>query len=316
MAGTTSSIISNLLSSLERLSQFMPTFTSLAASSSSSIAHEDVTTVEVNSIQERLMEDLSRLSRMLQRIQAVLHDAEKREINDKAIQLWLNELREVAYDAEDVLDQYDYQVIKTQLEGMTATTEAKPSLKRKRVDDDDIYGYQVSLPPSISIKIPISCDMAMRIIKIIKKFDEIAHDRKALYLREEDAPRQPHFNDVMKKPPSSSLVLESDVFGREKEKRTIIQLLMSHSKKENIVIPIVGMGGVGKTTLAQLVYNDPVVCQHFSPKVWVCVTEQSCDRDISINKMLIFIIRTLYLDIVSSIKESHKKSNCNFERLN
>ncbi|KAL0920090.1 hypothetical protein M5K25_009198 [Dendrobium thyrsiflorum] len=107
----------------------MPTFTSLAASSSSSIAQGDVIVVEVNSIQKRLMEDLSRLSRMLQRIQAVLHDAEEREIYDKAIQLWLNELREVAYDAEDVLDQYEYEVIKTQLEEMTATAEAKPSLK-------------------------------------------------------------------------------------------------------------------------------------------------------------------------------------------
>ncbi|KAL0907383.1 hypothetical protein M5K25_021790 [Dendrobium thyrsiflorum] len=274
MAGTTSSIIFNLLSSLERLSQFMPTFTSLAISSSSSIAQDDVIAAKVDSNQERLMEDLSRLSRMLRRIQAVLHDAEEREINEKTIQLWLNELREVAYDAEDVLEQYDYQVIKTQLEGMIVVAEAEPSLKKKQVDYNDIYCYEVSLPPSNSIKIPISCDMAMRITKIIKKFDEIANDRKSLKLREDDAPRQPHFNDVMKRPPSSSLVPETDVFGREEEKRKIIQLLMSHSEKGNIVIPIVGMGGVGKTTLAQLVYNDPVVCQHFFPKVWVCVSEE------------------------------------------
>ncbi|XP_028547853.1 disease resistance protein RGA2-like isoform X2 [Dendrobium catenatum] len=275
MAGTTSSIISNLLSSLKRFSQFMLTFTSLVESSSSSITQEDVTAIEVNSNQKRLMEDLSRLSRMLQRIQVVLHDAEEREIYDKTIQLWLNELREVAYDAEDVLDQYDYQVIKTQLEGMTPTAEVKPSLKLKQVDDDDIYGYQVSLPPSNSKKIPISYDMAMRIIEILKKFDEIAHDRKALYLREEDAPRRPRFNDVMKRPPSSSLVLEYDVFGRDKEKRKIIQLLMSHSEKENIVIPIVGMGGVGKTTLAQLVYNDLEVCDNNSFLKANCVHYES-----------------------------------------
>ncbi|XP_028553960.1 inactive disease susceptibility protein LOV1-like isoform X3 [Dendrobium catenatum] len=146
MAGTTSSIMSNLLSSLNLLSKFMPTFILFDASFSSSITQEDVTAAEVNSIQERLMEDLRRLSMMLQRIQAVLHDAEEREIHDKAIQLWLSELRDVAYDAEDVLDQYDCQVIKTQLKGMTEVAEAGLSLKRKRVDDneydDDIYGYQ------------------------------------------------------------------------------------------------------------------------------------------------------------------------------
>ncbi|KAL0907378.1 hypothetical protein M5K25_021784 [Dendrobium thyrsiflorum] len=298
MAGTTSSIISNLLSSLERLSQFMPTFTSLAASSSSSIAQEDVATAKVNLNQERLMEDLSRLSRMLRRIQSVLNDAENREINEKAIQLWLSELREVAYYAEDILDQYDYQVLKTQLEGMTATSKAKPSLKRKQLDDDDIYGYQVSLPPSNSIKIPISCDMATRITEIIKKFDEIANDREALTLKEEDAPRRPYFNDVMKRPPSSSHVHESDIVGRKKEKREIIQLLMSHSEKENIVIPIVGMGGAGKTTLAQLVYNDPVVCQHFFPKVWVCVSEE-------------FDVLRITKEIVTSIlgSSSHNDNN-------
>ncbi|PKU69211.1 Disease resistance protein RGA2 [Dendrobium catenatum] len=157
---------------------------------------------------------------------------------------------------------------------------------------------QVSLPPSNSIKIPISCDMAMRIIEIIKKFDEIAHDRKALYLREEDSPRRPRFNDVMKRPPSSSLVLESNVFGREQEKKKIIQLLMSHSKTENIVIPIVGMGGVGKTTLAQLVYNDHEVCHYFSPKVWVCVSEQ-------------FDVLRITKEILSSVVGSSKYSDNN-----
>ncbi|KAG5577189.1 hypothetical protein H5410_057323 [Solanum commersonii] len=60
--------------------------------------------------------------------------------------------------------------------------------------------------------------------------------------------------------PSTSLVDESDIFGR-------------HKGGNLTVVPIVGMGGGGKTTLAKVVYNDERVKNHFGLKAWFCVSE-------------------------------------------
>ncbi|PHU03923.1 hypothetical protein BC332_29174 [Capsicum chinense] len=75
--------------------------------------------------------------------------------------------------------------------------------------------------------------------------------------------------------PSTSLVDESDVFGRKNEIEVLIDRLTSKeaSEKNLTVVPIVGMGGMGKATLAKAVYNDEKVKGHFGLKAWICVSE-------------------------------------------
>ncbi|KAJ6927689.1 disease resistance RPP13-like protein 1 [Populus alba x Populus x berolinensis] len=83
--------------------------------------------------------------------------------------------------------------------------------------------------------------------------------------------------DAWQKPPSASVLNELVIYGRDGDKKKIIDLLLteetSHDETNFQVVPIVGMGGIGKTTLAQHVFQDEVVKKWFSTKAWACVSD-------------------------------------------
>ncbi|XP_027337070.1 putative disease resistance protein RGA3 [Abrus precatorius] len=83
-----------------------------------------------------------------------------------------------------------------------------------------------------------------------------------------------------------SFVLDSDIIGRDDSKKEIISLLRQPRENQKVpVIAIVGLGGLGKTTLAQLVYNDLEVQNFFEMQMWVCVSD-NFDVKTILKKML------------------------------
>ncbi|XP_062173751.1 putative disease resistance protein At3g14460 [Alnus glutinosa] len=114
-------------------------------------------------------------------------------------------------------------------------------------------------------------EIEQKIKDLLDKLEYLASQKDVLGLK------QGVGGESSKRLPTTSLVDESGIYGRDDDKEKIVSLLLSNdaTSNENLcVIPIVGMGGIGKTTLAQLVYKDERVKKHFELKAWVCVSDE------------------------------------------
>ncbi|CBI24953.3 unnamed protein product, partial [Vitis vinifera] len=156
--------------------------------------------------QEKIYAELEIWEEKLSEIHEVLNDAEEKQITKKSVKTWLGDLRDLAYDMEDILDEFAYE-----------------ALRRK----------------------------AMRNVAAITQ-------------------------STRERPLTTSRVYEPWVYGRDADKQIIIDMLLRDEPIETnfSVVSIVAMGGMGKTTLARLVYDDAETAKHFDLKAWVCVSDQ------------------------------------------
>ncbi|KAK8449681.1 hypothetical protein SEVIR_7G253850v4 [Setaria viridis] len=72
----------------------------------------------------------------------------------------------------------------------------------------------------------------------------------------------------------TSSVVQCKMYGRVDEKNSIIKSMTEVKFDDVIIIPIVGIGGIGKTALSQLVYNDPIVKSQFDHRMWIWVSSK------------------------------------------
>ncbi|KAK7407075.1 hypothetical protein VNO78_08716 [Psophocarpus tetragonolobus] len=193
-----------------------------------------------------------KLGNYLQSIHDVLKDAEKKQITGHAVKGWLQKLTDAAYVLEDILDEYSLQSHELQCEEQNSClTRLHPK--------DILFRHQIG----------------KRMKDITQRFEDIDKERRLFELHHHHggvSEKQAEDDDEWRQ--TSSVVTEPVVYGRDHDRGQVVEflLLCACNNEDLCIYPIVGMGGLGKTTLAKQIFNDDRVSKHFDLTIWVCVS--------------------------------------------
>ncbi|KAF2320290.1 hypothetical protein GH714_026772 [Hevea brasiliensis] len=198
-------------------------------------------------------DEIEKLKKTVSMIKAVLLHAEEQSSVSNEVQEWLGMLKEAFYDADDLLDDFSTEKL------------------RRQVMSGNRIMKEVRLFFSHSNKLVYGFKMGHKIKEIRDRLAEIALDRK---FHLEERQQETSETEMIREREQTHSSLPEVVVGREEDKNKIVELLFCSNFEENVpVISVVGIGGLGKTTLAQLVYNDQKVKTHFELKLWICVSD-------------------------------------------
>ncbi|XP_050230603.1 putative disease resistance protein RGA4 [Mercurialis annua] len=196
---------------------------------------------------------LQQINNSLKAITAVLLDAEQHQSRNHRIQVWLEDLKYVLYDIEDAVDEFEREALRRQVVKDTGNTTRKV---KRFFSNSNSVAFRFKMAHKLK-------NLRQRVAGIVKLKSDFGLTEGANYTQVIRRERKLTY----------SFVDVATVIGRDEDKEKIIDHLLNAFDGENVsILPIVGIGGIGKTTLAKLVYNDERVHRHFEMKVWACIS--------------------------------------------
>ncbi|CAL4958164.1 unnamed protein product [Urochloa decumbens] len=201
----------------------------------------------------RVKKDIKRLKRNLEHFAAVREDAEALAMQDKGVASWWQNISDVMFDLDDVIDIF------------TAHSHKLSAPPRLIHCDQSLF--------SCFINASFDHKVAKRIKDINGKLSEIKMNRDMFSL---ELGNRQLFQVTNVDRSQTSPIDELEVVGRDIKQGAdeLVKMIISTCHENRLtLLGIQGMGGIGKTTLAQKIYNEQRIRENFEVHIWLCISQ-------------------------------------------
>lgn len=192
----------------------------------------------------------------LESMRSFLGDAERRKDVSELVETWVRQVREVSNQVEDVIDEFMHY---------------KDIQQEKKRLNHFVKGI-VSLPKHITTTHRISTKLQKIKAKVHEVFERSKRYAFANQTNEGRGSRNASIDWRQHHGESCFFIEEDEIVGMDKSKEQLLKWLASNDRRRTI-ISIVGMGGLGKTTLVTKIFNDQVIKRQFDCWAWISVPQ-------------------------------------------